>query len=58
MHTHPPPLFDPQIALKNGKPWALMTAYNRVNGVHVSEDKRLLQEILMKVRSPRHRLQE
>lgn len=39
-----------QIALKTGKPWALMTAYNRVNGVHVSEGKRLLQDVLMKVR--------
>lgn len=37
-----------QIALKNGDPWALMTAYNRVNGACVSEDQRLLQDVLMK----------
>ncbi|RDB19825.1 putative beta-glucosidase I [Hypsizygus marmoreus] len=37
-----------QIAIKNANPWALMSAYNRVNGVHVSEDKRLLDDILRK----------
>jgi beta-glucosidase len=37
-----------QIALKHSKPWALMTSYNRVNGLHVSEDKRLLVDILRK----------
>ncbi|KAF8897793.1 glycoside hydrolase family 3 protein [Infundibulicybe gibba] len=37
-----------QIALKHAEPWALMSAYNRVNGVHVSENKRLLDDILRK----------
>ncbi|KAG6832171.1 hypothetical protein H0H92_004902 [Tricholoma furcatifolium] len=37
-----------QIAIKNANPWALMSAYNRVNGVHVSESKRLLDDILRK----------
>ncbi|KDQ29545.1 glycoside hydrolase family 3 protein [Pleurotus ostreatus PC15] len=35
-----------QIAIKNSNPWALMTAYNRVNGLHVSENPRLLVDIL------------
>jgi beta-glucosidase len=37
-----------QIALKHSNPWALMASYNRVNGIHVSEDKRLLVDILRK----------
>ncbi|EFI27751.1 beta-glucosidase [Coprinopsis cinerea okayama7 len=37
-----------QIVIKHAKPWALMTAYNRVNGVHVSEDEHLLDDILRK----------
>ncbi|KAE9409914.1 hypothetical protein BT96DRAFT_871714 [Gymnopus androsaceus JB14] len=37
-----------QLALKHSDPWALMTSYNRVNGVHVSEDPRLLDDILRK----------
>ncbi|RXW24715.1 hypothetical protein EST38_g1191 [Candolleomyces aberdarensis] len=37
-----------QIAIKESNPWALMTAYNRVNGVHVSEDSRLVDGILRK----------
>ncbi|KAF8165588.1 glycoside hydrolase family 3 protein [Crassisporium funariophilum] len=37
-----------QIAIKNSNPWALMSAYNRVNGLHVSENKRLLDDILRK----------
>ncbi|KAF8213871.1 glycoside hydrolase family 3 protein [Mycena galopus ATCC 62051] len=35
-----------QIAIRDSNPWALMTAYNRVNGLHVSEDKRLVDDIL------------
>ncbi|KAF8914231.1 glycoside hydrolase family 3 protein [Gymnopilus junonius] len=35
-----------QIAIKNSNPWAVMSAYNRVNGLHVSENKRLLDDIL------------
>jgi beta-glucosidase len=35
-----------QIAQRDAKPWAFMTAYNLVNGVHCSEDPRLLQTIL------------
>ncbi|KAJ7639107.1 glycoside hydrolase family 3 protein [Roridomyces roridus] len=37
-----------QIAVRDSKPWALMTCYNRVNGLHVSEDKRLIGDILRK----------
>ncbi|KXN92304.1 putative beta-glucosidase I [Leucoagaricus sp. SymC.cos] len=37
-----------QIAIKNSKPWAVMSSYNRVNGLHVSESKRLLDDILRK----------
>ncbi|KAJ7682484.1 glycoside hydrolase family 3 protein [Mycena polygramma] len=37
-----------QIAIRDANPWALMTAYNRVNGIHASEDKRLLDDILRK----------
>ncbi|KAF9464848.1 glycoside hydrolase family 3 protein [Collybia nuda] len=37
-----------QIAIKNSDPWALMSAYNRVNGIHVSESQRLLGDILRK----------
>ncbi|KFZ14141.1 hypothetical protein V501_03399 [Pseudogymnoascus sp. VKM F-4519 (FW-2642)] len=35
-----------QIAIADSAPGAVMTAYNKVNGTHVSEDKRLLQDIL------------
>lgn len=38
-----------QIAIKASDPWALMSAYNRINGLHVSEDKRILTDILKKV---------
>ncbi|KAG5648833.1 hypothetical protein DXG03_000182 [Asterophora parasitica] len=37
-----------QIAIKGSDPWALMSAYNRINGLHVSEDKRLLDDVLRK----------
>ncbi|KAI0321982.1 glycoside hydrolase family 3 protein [Amylostereum chailletii] len=37
-----------QIAVKNSDPWAVMTAYNRVNGLHVSENSFLLDDILRK----------
>ncbi|KAK7470377.1 hypothetical protein VKT23_001804 [Stygiomarasmius scandens] len=37
-----------QLAIKHADPWALMSSYNRVNGLHVSEDKRLLDDILRK----------
>lgn len=35
-----------EIAVKEGRPLALMTAYNRINGIYANEDKRLLQQIL------------
>lgn len=35
-----------QLALKYGKPEAVMSSYNKVQGVHCSESKNLLQEIL------------
>ncbi|KAJ5633132.1 hypothetical protein N7490_009471 [Penicillium lividum] len=35
-----------QITLRSAKPWALMTGYNRVNGIHASENSHLLQDIL------------
>ncbi|KAI0034128.1 glycoside hydrolase family 3 protein [Vararia minispora EC-137] len=37
-----------QIAIRDSNPWALMTSYNRVNGLHVSENPWLLQDILRK----------
>lgn len=35
-----------QIAQRDARPWAYMAAYNRVNGTHVSENRRILQDIL------------
>ena len=35
-----------QIAIALGSPDAVMTAYNKVNGVHAAENKTLLQDIL------------
>jgi beta-glucosidase len=37
-----------QIALREASPKAIMTAYNKVNGVHASENTHLLQDILRK----------
>lgn len=37
-----------QIAEKASRPWAYMTAYNKVNGTHVSECARLLGDVLRK----------
>ncbi len=35
-----------EIMIKKSQPWAIMSSYNRVNGKYVSEDKRLLTDIL------------
>lgn len=35
-----------EIAVKKSQPWAIMTAYNKINGIYVSEDKHLLTNIL------------
>lgn len=37
-----------QIALRDSNPKSMMTAYNKVNGTHVSQSKKLLQDILRK----------
>lgn len=37
-----------EIAFRDAKPRALMTAYNKVNGEHVSQSKRFLHDILRK----------
>lgn len=37
-----------QIALKKSKPQAFMTAYNKLNGTHCSENEWLLEELLRK----------
>ncbi|CUM48753.1 uncharacterized protein AC631_00343 [Debaryomyces fabryi] len=37
-----------RIAIKHSNPVALMTAYNKVNGEHVSQSERLIQDILRK----------
>ncbi|THG97996.1 hypothetical protein EW026_g4112 [Hermanssonia centrifuga] len=36
------------LAQKHAQPWSFMTAYNRVNGTHASENTHLLQDILRK----------
>lgn len=35
-----------QIAAKDSNPWAFMTAYHKINGVHVSESPELIKDIL------------
>lgn len=35
-----------EIAVKEGKPKSIMSAYNRINGVHADESKHLLRDIL------------
>lgn len=37
-----------QIAQRDSKPWCYMTAYNKVNGTHVSESSRLIEDVLRK----------
>ena len=37
-----------QIAQRDASPWCYMTAYNRVNGTHVSESPRLIRDVLRK----------
>ncbi|KAI8661814.1 PA14 domain-containing protein [Fusarium keratoplasticum] len=35
-----------QLAIRDANPWALMTAYNRVNGLHMCENSEILQDIV------------
>ena len=35
-----------QIALRESKPWSVMSSYNRINGVYASENEELLTKIL------------
>ncbi|BDR53906.1 glycosyl hydrolase [Bombiscardovia apis] len=35
-----------EIAVRQARPWALMTSYNMVNGTYANENKHLLQDIL------------
>lgn len=37
-----------EIAIRNSDPWALMTSYNLVNGVHADMNKYLIEQILRK----------
>ncbi|KAJ5728550.1 uncharacterized protein N7483_003058 [Penicillium malachiteum] len=40
--------FSFQVLLKNSSPWAIMTAYNKVNGTFMSEHEDLIQGLLRK----------
>lgn len=35
-----------QIVARDAKPGAMMTSYNKVNGVHVAEDPKLLEDLV------------
>lgn len=35
-----------QLVVRDGKPGAFMTAYNKVNGLHVSENPKILKDLL------------
>lgn len=35
-----------QIVVRDSEPWAVMASYNRVNGLHTSENPQLLNGIL------------
>lgn len=35
-----------QIVIEQSKPWSIMSAYNKINGVYCSENKHLLKDIL------------
>ena len=35
-----------EIAIKRGKPWSVMTGYNRINGTHSDSNPLLLKKIL------------
>lgn len=35
-----------ELAVKEGKPWTLMSSYNRLNGIHAAEHKWLQEELL------------
>ena len=37
-----------EIAVKKSKPWTIMASYNRINGVHATEQKEFLTDILRK----------
>lgn len=37
-----------EIAVKEGQPKAIMSSYNKINGIYANEDKQLLQDILKK----------
>ncbi|KAH8799047.1 glycoside hydrolase superfamily [Xylogone sp. PMI_703] len=39
-------LYPFQLILKLSDPWCLMTSFNKVNGVYVADDSRLLQNVL------------
>lgn len=37
-----------EMAVREAKPWALMTSYNHVNGVHSDMNNHILKDILRK----------